>query len=160
MKTKENFINKSNLIHNSKYDYSKVEYINTDTKVCIICPIHGEFWQTPHNHLNGQQCPKCALEISANKRKKTKEQFFESAKKIYGVTYDLSKAEYINNKTKVCVICPNHGEFWIKPNSFLNGHSCPQCWVENRKSILRENIHFTHLFGGGCTFSAGEDSIF
>jgi hypothetical protein len=41
------------MVHNNKYDYSKVEYINTNSKVKIICPIHGEFEQTPHNHLTG-----------------------------------------------------------------------------------------------------------
>lgn len=41
--SKEIFIEKATKIHNSKYDYSKVEYVNSKTKVCIICPIHGEF---------------------------------------------------------------------------------------------------------------------
>jgi hypothetical protein len=59
MNAKENFIFKSNLKHNSKYDYSKVEYINNETKVCIICPMHGEFWQRPSGHLNGHGCPIC-----------------------------------------------------------------------------------------------------
>ena len=39
----EGFIKRSNVIHHNKYDYSKVEYVNSSTKVCIICPIHGEF---------------------------------------------------------------------------------------------------------------------
>ena len=54
-----NFIEKAKKIHGDKYDYSKVEYINSHTKVCIICPEHGEFWQTPNNHLHGYGCPKC-----------------------------------------------------------------------------------------------------
>ena len=45
------FISKSKLIHGDKYDYSKVEYVNNHSKVSIICPRHGEFWQTPANHL-------------------------------------------------------------------------------------------------------------
>jgi hypothetical protein len=39
----EIFIERSNKIHNFKYDYSKVEYVNNSTPVTIICPIHGEF---------------------------------------------------------------------------------------------------------------------
>lgn len=58
-KTKDDFINQAQLIHNDKYDYSKVNYINCETKVCIICPEHGEFWQRPSNHLTGQGCPVC-----------------------------------------------------------------------------------------------------
>ena len=46
-KTTEEFITESKTIHNDKYDYSKVEYVNAKTKVCIICPEHGEFWQLP-----------------------------------------------------------------------------------------------------------------
>ena len=41
------------------YDYTKVEYKNNHTKVCIICPVHGEFWQTPNSHLNGRGCKQC-----------------------------------------------------------------------------------------------------
>lgn len=56
----KNFFEKAIKIHNNKYDYSKVEYVNSRTKVCIICPEHGEFWQTPHNHIGQKQgCPKC-----------------------------------------------------------------------------------------------------
>lgn len=58
-KTTEQFIADAVAVHRDKHDYSKVEYINAKTKVCIICPEHGEFWQNPNNHLNGQGCPKC-----------------------------------------------------------------------------------------------------
>ena len=54
------FIEKSNKKHNKKYDYSKVEYIDSTTKVCIICPEHGEFWQTPQAHVRGNSCPLCS----------------------------------------------------------------------------------------------------
>ena len=52
-------IEEARRIHGNKYDYSKVIYINNHTKVRIICPIHGEFWQTPHKHTLGEGCPKC-----------------------------------------------------------------------------------------------------
>ena len=55
----EEFVERANKVHSGKYDYSKSIYENTDTKVCIICPEHGEFWQSPHHHLNGVGCPKC-----------------------------------------------------------------------------------------------------
>ena len=59
-KTKEQFISDAIKVHGDKYDYSKVEYKGKDIKVCIICPIHGEFWQRPHNHLEGEGCPICS----------------------------------------------------------------------------------------------------
>ena len=52
--------------HNGKYDYSKVDYKRWNIPVTIICPEHGEFKQTLHNHLNGQGCPKCGIDTRAN----------------------------------------------------------------------------------------------
>ena len=121
-KTLTEFINESKQIHGNKYDYSKTQYINTNTKVCIICPIHGEFWQAPRKHLNGQGCPLCA-----NNFRKTTKEFIDDAIKIHGNRYDYSRTQYINAHTKVCVICPKHGEFWVEPYNHLNGSKCPSC---------------------------------
>ena len=68
-KTTEQFIEEAKKIHGNKFDYSKVEYINARTKVCIICPKHGEFWQTPDSHLRGRGCKKCGVEQTSNQRK-------------------------------------------------------------------------------------------
>ena len=61
-KTTEQFIEEARQVHGDKYDYSKVEYVNSATKVCIICPIHGEFWQRPNDHIRGIGCRKCSSE--------------------------------------------------------------------------------------------------
>ena len=120
---RENFIKRANKIHGDRYDYSKVEYANANKKVCIICPEHGDFWQTPSAHLNGKQgCPKCYGNI-----KSTTEEFIKKSRLIHGDKYDYSKVEYNGNKTKVCIICPEHGEFWQRPNSHLNGRGCSKC---------------------------------
>lgn len=58
-KTTEQFISEAKAIHGNKYDYSKVEYIKNSIEVCIICPVHGEFWQTPNMHLRKRGCPIC-----------------------------------------------------------------------------------------------------
>ena len=58
--TTESFIAKAREVHGEKYDYAKVEYKNAYTKVCIICPEHGEFWQKPNGHLQGYGCPSCS----------------------------------------------------------------------------------------------------
>jgi predicted nucleic acid-binding Zn-ribbon protein len=121
-KTTEQFIKKAIEVHGDKYDYSKVEYINANTKVCIICPEHGEFWQTPRNHLNGKGCLDCC-----GSRKKTTEQFIKEAREVHGNKYDYSKVDYVNGKTKVCIICPKHGEFYQKPERHLQGQGCPKC---------------------------------
>ena len=123
----QEFIRRAREVHGNKYDYSKVEYVNNRTKVCIICPIHGEFWQTPNSHLRGRGCPKCGIQERIKIFKSNNEEFIEKARKIHGDKYDYSKVNYINNHTKVCIICPEHGEFHMKPNTHLNGQGCPKC---------------------------------
>lgn len=61
-KTREQFIEDARKIHGNKYDYSKVEYVNSHTKVCIKCPIHGEFLVIPNDHTSGVGCKKCYYE--------------------------------------------------------------------------------------------------
>lgn len=118
---RESFINESNIIHNFKYDYTKVDYINSNTNVLIICPIHGAFNQLPLNHLSGHGCPKCV-----DTRLTTKD-FVKQSVAIHGCKYDYSKVNYINSKTKVKIICPVHGEFTQLPISHYSGHGCPKC---------------------------------
>lgn len=117
------FINKANEIHNGKYDYSKVEYKNNSTKVCIICPEHGEFWQTPAKHITRKHgCPVCG-----GSTKRTIESFIKDAKNVHDDKYDYSKAKYVNIHTPLLIICPIHGEFYQAPNDHLHGQGCPHC---------------------------------
>jgi len=127
--TKEEFIKKVKEVHKDKYDYSKVDYVNSKTKVCIICPEpeHGEFWQTPNNHLHGYGCPKCKADKSRENLSLTTEEFITKSKDIHSDNYDYSKVNYVNNRTKVCIICSKHGEFWQTPNSHTQGQGCPKC---------------------------------
>ena len=120
--TKEEFIRKAREIHGWKYDYSKVNYTNNHTKVCIICPEHGEFWQVPNSHLNGNGCPSCV-----GLKKRTTETFIDKAKKVHGNKYDYSKTNYINKRSKVIIICPEHGEFEQCAHNHLRGQGCPIC---------------------------------
>ena len=131
------FIDKAHNIHGDKYDYSKVEYINSQTKICIVCPEHGEFWQAPNNHINQKQgCPKC----THRSFKLTFQEFVVNARKIHGDKYDYSKVDYINNRTKVCIICPEHGEFWQTPYKHISGQGCPKCKGKNKttKDFIKE----------------------
>ena len=140
-KARLNFENKSNVKHEFKYNYSLVEYINNKSKVKIICPVHGEFEQTPLIHLQGCGCPKC----SDNKLNKV--EFIIKAKKIHGDKYDYSLSEYIGSKIKLKIICPIHGEFEQIPNHHLSGAGCPICNEsrgerEIRKFLDNNNIVF------------------
>jgi very-short-patch-repair endonuclease len=129
-KTKESFIEESKFVHGDKYDYSKVEYVNARTKVCIICPEHGEFWQRPADHVRGIGCPKCKVDKITSARRLSTNEFIEKSKNIHGNKYDYSKVEYVNAKTKVCIICPEHGEFWQTPSHHLLGQGCIKCKLD------------------------------
>jgi hypothetical protein len=139
--TLTDFINKSKEVHGNKYDYSKVSYINNKTKVCIICPIHGEFWQTPNGHINGNGCPICGKESSINSKKHTKNTFLEKAIGIHGLKYDYSKMVYKSSKTKICIICPVHGEFWQRPTNHLEGQGCPLCKESNLEKEIAKYLY-------------------
>lgn len=140
-KTTSEFIENARKIHGDKYDYSKVEYKNNHTKICIICPKHGEFWQQPNNHLKGANCPKCAKEHHSQDKRLTTEEFIKKSKSKHGDKYDYSKTHYINAWTKVTMICPKHGDFSVYParhltkpykHHGLNG-GCPLCFKEKNK---------------------------
>ena len=127
--TKEEWIASAREVHKGKYDYSNVEYVNNKTKVCIICPKpgHGEFWQTPSDHLSNHGCSKCYADKTRERLTLSREEFIKKAHEAHGENYDYSKVEYVHNATKVCIICHEHGEFWQIPNSHTNGNGCPKC---------------------------------
>ena len=122
--TTKQFIAKAINVHGNKFDYSKVYYENNRTEVCIICKVHGEFWQRPNHHLSQKQgCPACG-----GTRLKSREQFIEDALRIHGNSYDYSKVDYINNCTKVKIICQIHSEFTQTPHNHIGNKSkCPKC---------------------------------
>ena len=136
----EEFVKRAQKIHGNKYDYSKVNYVNSRTKVCIICPEHGPFWQTPANHINlKQNCPRCNRQTLP----KTSEEITEKAREIFGNRYDYSKVNYKDWKTKICIICPEHGPFWKTPYNHIKlKEGCPACngrYVKTMKfNLLQE----------------------
>ena len=134
--TTEEFVIKAKAVHGDKYDYSKVEYVDSKTKVCIICNEHGEFWQQPSNHLHGINCPQCGLEIRRRKRTHSVEEFLKESKSIHGDKYDYSRVDYINKKTKVCIVCPTHGDFWLSPKKHLSGQGCVKCSREIKAKLF------------------------
>ena len=130
--TKE-FINRAKTVHGNKYDYSKVHYKGMNKPISIICPIHGEFQQIPSNHLAGKGCMQCAIIATHSHQRLSMDEFLEKAHAIFGGKYDYSKVNYINNEKKICIICPEHGEFWQSPSSHLQSHGCPICGKHYRK---------------------------
>ena len=120
--TQEEFLKKAFEIHGDTFDYSKVEYINSQTYITIICHIHGEFKQVPSSHLQGCGCIKC----SGTYQRDT-DDFKKRAFEIHGDKYDYSKVEYINCHVKVIIGCKTHGDFEQTPSDHLVGSGCIEC---------------------------------
>jgi hypothetical protein len=120
--TQEEFIKKAKTIHGDKYDYSMVEYTGMHDRVKIICPKHGVFEQLAMGHVGGNGCLKCSYSRALDT-----ETFIERGKKVHGDKYDYSLVNYKNNRTKVKIICPEHGEWEQVPNSHLAGNGCAKC---------------------------------
>lgn len=131
--TTEGLIEKFKEIHGEKYDYSKVKYIDATTKVCITCPTHGDFYMLPFKHIEGQGCPKC------KGRNLSQNELISKFKEIHSGKYDYSKVKFTRMKEKVCIICPEHGEFWQTPQKHIEGQGCPKCAYEN-KFLTKENF--------------------
>lgn len=134
---KDEFVKKAIKLYGDKFSYDKTIYKNNHTKVIITCPKHGDFEITPNDFLDGHSCKKCANEKRAENLSLTKDEFIEKAKSIHGDKYDYSKINYKNTETRVCIICPKHGEFWQTPHSHLNGRGCKECKKEKLSEINR-----------------------
>jgi len=143
--TTKDFIEKSKLKHLDRYDYSIVEYINSNTKVKIICKEHGIFEQYPLNHTKGSGCPSC----KGLKKLSTKD-FIEKSLKIHNSNskYNYSLVRFENNDSKIDIICENHGLFQQRVSSHLSGNGCNKCKNDSRrnKDIFIEKSNIKHNY--------------
>ena len=140
--TNEEFIKVANNIHNNKYDYSLVNYINNYTKVKIICPLHGIFEQEPRSHYE-RGCKQCS-----NLKKSSFSNFISISNQIHNFKYDYSLIDYKNHRTKIKIICPIHGVFeQFAGNHIRFGHGCPKCYFDttrHTKEIFISNSKKIH----------------
>ena len=134
----DNFIEKVNIIHNFKYNYSHVNYININRKIEIICPVHGVFIQLAANHLK-HGCPKCGIEHVSNVKRYTQDEFIERANLVHKNVYDYSNTVYFDIKRKIEIICKIHGSFFQSPNNHIHGQGCQKCLFKN-ETACREAI--------------------
>jgi len=137
--TTEEFVNRSNIIHCNKYDYSKVNYEHSHIKVCIICPEHGEFWQMAKDHYQGSGCPKCVYKERSVRYTLDMNIFIRRSNSIHNNKYDYSKCKYIHCDKKVYIICPEHGGFWQPPSSHIRGNGCKKCMIKKFSEKCKSN---------------------
>lgn len=147
--TRDEVIARFRKVHGDKYDYSLMVYEWSDKPVCIICPIHGVFWQRPDNHWKGQGCKLCAIENNPKTSPDTRENFISKAEVVHGVgRYDYSLTDYFDNKTKVKIIChvkdengKEHGVFEQRPHNHVTlKQGCPKCALETKRKTKRKFI--------------------
>lgn len=129
-RTTSSFIKKSKQIHGDRYDYSLVNYKNSQSDVAIICSEHGVFYQMANSHVQGRGCSKCK---NTNKRISTVE-FVRLARVVHGDKYDYSMSSYTNSISKIKIICNKHGEFYQSPKCHLNSRGCPNCSINGYKT--------------------------
>ena len=140
--TKEEFIEKANKVHGvGRYNYSEVEYVNSETDVWIICYNHEipyKFHQKPSHHLQGRGCYLCGLKTLSEKLKMTLDEFIERAIEIHGDLYDYSKVIYEGSDIRVQLICKKHNRlFKITPHHHLQGQGCPLCCSSKGETVIR-----------------------
>jgi hypothetical protein len=151
--SQEDFLKKAKVKHGNKFNYDKAVYVNSLTKVILTCENNHEFTVRPDMHINrGDGCPICRN----NQRTKSNEKFLEEIKKICSDKYDFSLVDYKGVYQKVTLICKEHGQFQITPNSISKCHSCPSCntynkmnseqFIEKAKKIHNNKYIYDHRF--------------
>jgi len=129
----KSFLTEARKVHGDQYEYPD-EYVGSKTKIKIICPDHGAFYQTPNSHTSqGAGCRKCY----GNQLKTTLE-FIDDAIEEHGEGYSYISATYVNSKTPLMIICEKHGPFWQVPHDHLAGCGCPTCNMsQGERKILK-----------------------
>lgn len=148
--------------HNNKYCYAKVVYENTNKKVCIVCSLHGDFWQTPDSHKRGAGCPSCADNQSLSLS-----EFIRRASAKHNNKYTYDNAKYTNSKSTVTVRCKEHGHFNQIANNHLMGAGCPACslsygqkeneWLDSKSIAMEHRQHKITFSDGSYVIADGYD---
>jgi len=152
--TTEEFIEKAKKIHGDKYDYSKVNYVRSSEKVCIICPDHGEFWQIANCHLQGQNCPKCSAINRINSLKCSQEELISRFRKIHGNLYEYDFSNYTTINGYLDIKCLKHN-YWFKQKTshHLSGHGCPICFSGKKMTTEEFIIKAREVHGNTYDYS-------
>ncbi len=141
------FISKANTKHKNKYTYRNVKYLNNTQYVLVTCKTHGDFSISPVRHLQGTGCPVCRTErvyvghnvVSKRERKKT---FIAKGKETHKNRFKYNKVKYVDRRTPVIIVCPEHGEFEQSPQSHLNTkHCCPVCSYKAVQDNIKRTSH-------------------
>jgi len=138
------FISTAREVHCEKYDYSLVNYINSSTKIKIICEEHGEFEQRPNNHLNGQGCPVCGYILVSKKGRKKWNEIYLKLIEVHGDKYTYDASTYLKASSKIDVYCKIHDhKFKIAPVTLIGGQGCYHCGIDKIKTFFTKDWEST-----------------
>ena len=131
-RTQADFIRDAELTHGDAYDYVESKFLGIHQPVKIICrACRAAFYQAPANHIhNSCGCPNCGWRRSAEARTLPVPDFLKRARAIHGNRYHYDLNTYVNVRTRMTIICPQHGPFEQIPFSHLKGHRCNKCGSE------------------------------
>lgn len=121
------FVSRASTKHNSLYDYSKSEYVASNIKLIITCPLHGDFLQQPNSHLSGKGCPTCGRNKCDTNRKLTQDEFVTRSRVLHNNKYTYNNTKYIHHARSVIITCPIHGDFNQIAYTHLRGCGCQLC---------------------------------
>ncbi len=134
--TKSGILHRFNLVHGQRFRYSKFLYTGFHVPSLITCKTHGEFLQSPMNHLAGKGCPFCAND----KRKLSQVEVIERLKDIFGAKYDYSRIKYTGIRDKIILSCKKHGEFSKPVAKLFCSIGCPKCSTQSGSSNVEKRI--------------------
>ncbi|MEK0413151.1 MAG: hypothetical protein RL070_639 [Bacteroidota bacterium] len=132
-------INEFKILYNGRFDYSKMHYQNSGTKIEVICNIHGSFMVLPLKHKKGIECPKCSKERTKNETDLALNNLINLFISKHGEKYDYSHVLFVNKTTPVKIKCKHHGIFEMTPSRHLSGRNCPLC-AKNKKLTREEYL--------------------
>ena len=157
--TRQYFLDKANLVHNHKYDYSGSDIKSSRDYIDIKCPVHGDFRQRAVGHLMGQGCRKCRNDSVGNRLRYTKDDFIQEARKVHGDCYNYDKFNYTTNKKKGIIHCPLHQlDFEQTPSCHMKAVAgCPQCsrtaFIQKKKNGREKTILMAQTVHGEGAFN-------
>lgn len=122
--TKNIFIEKCHRIYHNFYNYDIVSFQKRNDIIKIKCPTHGVFTSTPQLHLRGGGCPECRYIKISNLNNNSN--FYKDCLKIHNNKYEYFN-DYVNQKTKIKIKCPEHGIFYQRAGDHFIGKGCNIC---------------------------------
>ena len=65
--------------------------------------------------------------------------FLNKANELHNYKFDYSKTNFVDQHTKITIICPEHGEFTQSPDLHIrkNAKGCTKCWNIIKTQLIR-----------------------